>query len=388
MLAIIQKLPVAAHQIFFFLAQLLILKIHGIEYSGSLAYIGAVSAIFAIVISLRWDIEIMVSKLQTLPNYLTNASITVILMTFIISLINFIFGKPIHFHIIFSGSIIAFHEILVAILFVQKRIYRYSFARSIPAILLIYLSLIGYAPEIIWPASYLISVLFLFFSFISLFGEAISLMSLNRLMSINFSRNIHASITACFFTFFSAFFIIIINHFFDDRYVGLWSNSLRIFNSFFIFALGVCLPFLLASFRDQLNVSEKIKRFFYFWGLFLPFIFLFFLGVKNYGVFALSQFVDFDFELTGINLSHIFLIGIGISFVGSAQGLYQAINRSLTLLLMVIANMLLGALLVFKSIVSFTIFLQVFLFITLALTSMVFAHLMYCLIFNSKQLKL
>jgi hypothetical protein len=388
MMVIIKKFPVALHQLFFFVAQLLILKVHGIEYSGSLAYIGAVSTIFAVVISLRWDIEIMVSKLQTLPDCLLDASMTIILMSVVISLVNHMIGQPVPIHIILSGLIIAVHELLVAILFVQKKIYRYSFARSIPAILLVYLSTIGYGPEIIWPISFLVSALFMFFHFGNLFKESILLINLNRFRSITFSRNLYATLSASLFTFFSGFFVIIISYFLDDGYVGLWSNTLRIFNSVFIFVLGACLPFLLISYRDQLMISGKIKRFFYFWALFFPFILLFFLVVKTYGMFILSQFTDFDIGLKGIHLSQIFLVGICISFVGSAQGLYQSINKSLILFFMIMITMAIGAPLILKASVSFIIFLNIFLFLTLALTGMVLAHLIYCMIFNSKEFKI
>ena len=120
----------------------------------------------------------------------------------------------------------------------------------------------------------------------------------------------------------------------------------------------------------------------------MPVIILCFLGVKSYGVFTLSQFFEFDFDVTGDNLSHIFLVGFGTAFVGSAQGLYQAIKKSLTLLLMVIVTTLLGALLVFKYFVSFTVLLQIFLFITIVLSSMVVIYLICCLILDSNQLRI
>jgi len=383
-MVIIQKLPVVVHQLFFFAAQLLILKIHGIEYSGSLAFIGAVSTIFAVIISLKWDIEIMVSNLKTLPECILNASITVTLMTIIISFVNFALGFPVSFLLILSGLIIAIHEILVSILFVQKKIYRYSFARSIPAILLVYLSMIGYSPEVIWPASFLFSISILFFYFGSLFKEAVHMISINKLQNITLSKNIYAALTACFLTFFSGFFVVIIRYYFDDEYVGLWSNTLRIFNSIFVFVIGGFLPFLLVSFRDQPLISEKIKRFFYFWVLFLPFILLFFFGIENIGVFTLSKFMVFDFDLTGPHLSQIFLAGIGISFISSAQGLYQAINKSLTLLIMIAVTMAAGTLLVLNTVVSFIAFLQIFLLLTIALSGMIFMHLIYCVVSESK----
>ena len=137
-----------------------------------------------------------------------------------------------------------------------------------------------------------------------------------------------------------------------------------------------------------LDFSLVVFIFLYFWLFFMPVIILCFLGVKSYGVFTLSQFFEFDFDVTGDNLSHIFLVGFGTAFVGSAQGLYQAIKKSLTLLLMVIVTTLLGALLVFKYFVSFTVLLQIFLFITIVLSSMVVIYLICCLILDSKQLRI
>ena len=121
MISIIKNFPVVIHQLFFLFSQLLILYIYGIGYSGSLAYIGAISTFLAVLINLRWDIEIMVNKSQRLSLSLSDASITIIFMTFAISLLNVVFGSPIQIYIILSALAIAIHELLVSVLFILLR---------------------------------------------------------------------------------------------------------------------------------------------------------------------------------------------------------------------------------------------------------------------------
>ena len=159
MISVIKKSPVVIHQLFFLFAQLMILQMNGIGYSGTLAYVGVVSTFLAVLINLRWDIEIMVNNHNALHESLFDSSVTIILMTFIVLFFNTIIGSPLPVYIILSAIIIAIHELLVSILFVQKKIYIYSFFRTIPAIALIFFALVNLEAEIIWPASFFISVL-------------------------------------------------------------------------------------------------------------------------------------------------------------------------------------------------------------------------------------
>ena len=108
----------------------MILQIHGIGYSGTLAYVGVVSTFLAVMVNLKWDIEIMVNNHLELHESLLDSSITIFLMAFVVIFFNLIIGSPLPVYIIFSAIIIAIHELLVSILFVQKKIYRYSFYNS------------------------------------------------------------------------------------------------------------------------------------------------------------------------------------------------------------------------------------------------------------------
>ena len=384
MISILKNFPVVIHQLFFLFSQLLILYLYGISYSGSLAYIGAVSTFLAILICLRWDIEILVSPDQTLSENLHDASVTIVFMTITIVFLNALFENLIPIHIILSALAIAIHESLVSILFVQKKIYVYSFFRTLPAIALIFFAFLGFGPEVIWPTSFFVSVFFLIIYFKNLFIKAFLNSSIQRLKDIKILNKINAAITATTFSFFSALFIIIINYYYGDDYVGLWANTIRIFNSALIFLLAASLPFTLNMLRDKNFAFEKMTTFFYLWFLLLPLIVISFLVVSNFGISIFSIFKTFDSEITNTNLSIIFLIGTAISFIGSTQGLYQAINKSILLLLMILITSLFGLFILLNSNLTFTLLIEIFLLLVLIIVSMILIHFIYHLIYKIK----
>lgn len=388
MIKIIKKSPVIIHQLFFLFAQLIILKIYGIGYSGTLAYVGAVSTFLAVLINLRWDIEIMVSNHTTLHESLFDSSITIFLMTIIVSCLNVVFGSPLPIYIIFSAFFIAIHELLVSILFVQNKIYTYSFFRAIPATALILFALIGFQAEIIWPASFFVSVFFLIIYLNALFIRAITELSIKRIKKIKFLQKLYAAITATTFSFFSALFVIIINFYYGNEYVGLWSNTIRIFNSLLIFLLGASLPFVLNEIRVKNNTSEKVKTFLFLWLLICPLIILSFFITSNWGVNILSLFVDYDFEVPSIYLGYIVLVAISISFVGSSQALYQGINKSIILLGFIFISATLGFIFILNFNQSFIALVELFLISIFTLAIMVLIHLLsLLLLFKTNDLK-
>lgn len=382
MISVIKNFPVVIHQLFFLFAQLLILKVYGIGYSGSLAYVGTVSTFLAVIINLRSDIEIMIRSSQALYESLLDATGIILFMTLFILMLNIIFGSPISIYIIYSGIAIAMHELLVSILFVQKRIFTYSIFRTIPAIALIFFASIGYSAEIIWPAAFFVSVLFLLIYLKDLFKKAFRTITLNRIKKIKLIERVNASITATTFSFFAAFFVIIINFYFGDEYVGIWSNTMRIFNSLILFFLAACIPFMLNTIRDQNLDSQKIKAFFNLWILFIPLILFSYIVVSYWGVFIFSLMQSFDFEISNAQLRNIFLIGVAISFIGSSQGLYQALNQSIALLVMIFATVVIGLIFVYELTFSFAELIEIFLFLLFALVMMILVHLSFYLIYK------
>jgi len=382
MASIIKNFPVVIHQLFFLFVQLLILQIYGIGYSGILAYIGIVSTFIAVIINLRWDIEIMVSKSQEIHKSLFDASITIIFMATVILFLNQIIGSLIPLHIVLSGIFIAVHELLVSILFVQKKIYIYSFYRTLPAIALLIFALSGFSPELIWPLSFLISATCLIMYFSSLFKKTFTEISFNSIQKIKLIDKFSAAITASVFSFFSALLVIIIDYYFGDDYVGLWSNTIRIFNSLIIFLLGAFLPFTFTIIRNQDLYEQKIKNFFYLWIFFLPLIFLSLLVVSNFGLYIFSYLESIDLKVTNTDLSYIFIVGVAISFIGSTQGLYQAIDRSSALLYMIILTSFIGFFILNNKVLSFSSLIEIFLFMIASLATIIIINLIYLSLFK------
>ena len=378
MASIFKKFPVVIHQVAFLAAQFIILFVCGVGYSGSLAYIGATSSVLAILISLRWDVEIMVNKVQALSESLSDASVTIGFMTLLVLLVNVIVGSPISFHIFIAAIAIAIHELLVSILFVNNFLYIYAFFKTLPALALISLALLGFKPEIIWPLSFLLSASCLVIYFADLLKLSVYRINLERIKLISILPKLYAAITATVFTFVSALFVVIISLNYGDEYAGLWSNSIRIFNSIIIFLLATFLPFTLNKLGDTNVAYEKIIVFFRLWVSILPLIILLFFVVLNYGSNIFSLFTPLNFNVTNVHLSYIFLTGVSISFIGSSQGLYQAMNKSIVLLCMVIIAQVFAFIVIYGSTFSFNSLVEIFLTFALFLVFLILTHLSYC----------
>ena len=376
--SISKKFPVVIHQVAFLAAQFIILSVCGLGYSGSLAYVGATSGVLAILISLRWDVEIMVNKIQALSESLQEASVTIGFMTLLILLVNVIVGSPISIHIFIAAIAIAIHELLVSILFVNSFFYMYAFFRTLPAFALISLALLGFKPEIIWPLSFLLSASCLVIYFADLVKASVFKINLERIKEINILPKLYAAITATVFTFVSALFIIIITLNYGDEHAGLWSNSIRIFNSLIIFLLATVLPFTLNKLGNTNVTYEKIIIFSRLWVTILPLIVLLFILVLNYGGYIFSLFTAFNFNITNVHLSYIFLTGVLVSFIGSSQGLYQSMNKSIVLLCMVLVVQVLAFIVIYGSTFSFNSLIEIFLIIALFLVFLILTHLTYC----------
>jgi len=378
MASIFKKFPVVIHQLAFLAAQFIILFVCGVGYSGSLAYIGAISTVLAVLISLRWDIEIMVNKVRALSESLLDASVTIGFMTFLILLINIIAGSPISIHIFIAAIAIAIHELLVSILFVHSFFYIYAFFRTLPAFALISLALLGFKPEVIWPLSFLLSASCLVIYFVDLVKASVFKINLERIKEINILPKLYAAISATIFTFVSALFIIIITLNYGDEHAGLWSNSIRIFNSLIIFLLATVLPFTLNKLGNTNVTYEKIIIFSRLWVSILPLVVLMFILVLNYGGYIFSLFTTFNFNITNVHLSYIFLTGVLVSFIGSSQGLYQSMNKSIVLLCMILIAQVLAFIVIYGSTFSFNSLIEIFLIIALFLAFLILTHLTYC----------
>jgi hypothetical protein len=127
------------------------------------------------------------------------------------------------------------------------------------------------------------------------------------------------------------------------------------------------------------NVAyEKMTVFFRLWVSILPLIILLFFVVLNYGSYIFSLFTPLNFNVTNVHLSYIFLIGVSVSFIGSSQGLYQAMNKSIVLLCMVVVAQVFAFIVIYGSTLSFNSLVEIFLTFALFLVFLILTHLTYC----------
>jgi hypothetical protein len=214
--------------------------------------------------------------------------------------------------------------------------------------------------------------------FSDLLKSSVFNINLERIKLISILPKLYAAITATVFLFASALFVVIISLNYGDEYAGLWSNSIRIFNSIIIFLLATLLPFTLNKLGDTNVAHEKMIVFFRLWVSILPLIILLFFVVLNYGNYIFSLFTSLNFNVTNVHLSYIFLTGVSISFIGSSQGLYQAMNKSIVLLCMVIVAQVIAFVVIYGSTFSFSSLVEIFLTFALFLVFLILTHLSYC----------
>jgi len=89
-----------------------------------------------------------------------------------------------------------------------------------------------------------------------------------------------------------------------------------------------------------------------------------------------------SFDVTNTHLNYIFLIGVAISFIGSSQGLYQAMHKSIVLLAMIVTSAIIGFIFIYNMDIIFTQLIVLFLFLIFNLVCMILLHLALYLIFN------
>ena len=75
MRALLKNFSVTYHQFIFFCVHLIILRFLGISYSGEIAYVAAITGVVAVIVSMRWDIEILVSSINTKLKRISNFSL-------------------------------------------------------------------------------------------------------------------------------------------------------------------------------------------------------------------------------------------------------------------------------------------------------------------------
>ena len=163
MRALLKNFSVTYHQFIFFFVHLIILRFLGVSYSGEIAYVAAITGVIAVIISMRWDIEILVQGIAKEKESFQKGLVTILLLTTSILLLSFlvviIFDLGDYELLILSGCFVAINELICSSFFKRGKIYIYSLLRSLPAIFLLILAMYGFTPVHTWLLSFVFTAI-------------------------------------------------------------------------------------------------------------------------------------------------------------------------------------------------------------------------------------
>ena len=149
-----------------FIVNLYITRLHGFVYAGELAVFAGVSTFISILLSMRWDVEILVKENNKLSESLSNGITTIFIFSFILLFVYFIFyslnrNDSFDIFLLYSAILIAFYELHINIFLKKNEIINFVVLRLVPPLLLVLFSIEGFTPGQAWFFSYLFSLLIL-----------------------------------------------------------------------------------------------------------------------------------------------------------------------------------------------------------------------------------
>lgn len=346
MRALLKNFSVTYHQFIFFFVHLIILRFIGVSYSGEIAYVAAITGVIAVIISMRWDIEILVQGIAKEKESFQKGLITILLLTTSILLLSFlvviIFDLGDYELLILSGCFVAINELICSSFFKRGKIYIYSMLRSLPAIFLLILAMYGFTPVYTWLLSFvftaMVGLVILNISFEEIF-KGITRIKIGDIgLKEKFFPTLSTVVSALFFVF----WVILLKIKAGEEAAGIWANSIRIFNSPLTFMVVAISPFVLSKVGQSKEISRKIKNYLSFWLFLIPLILITLIIVGFYGEDIFDIFLGSNSQVS----SYIFLqiLGVGViqSFITLSQGIFQSINKSRFLTFVLLIGQLMG----------------------------------------------
>ena len=342
-----------------FLANLIITRVQGFNYAGELAVFAGISTFISIFLSMRWDIEILVKNKINLRDSLRKGIMTVVflsiflLITFYLINLNY----PLHsfsVYLIYSAILIALYELHINIFLKVESIKSFVILRTIPPILLIFFSSLDFSPDRAWFFSYLISLLLLILSVQIYHKEVwtIEFPSLNFLQ--NFKLMFPPTVSALIANSISVVWLVSIFNYFGSNEAGIWINAYRITSLSIAFCGAVILPLVLVSIGNQISNKDKLFMMLKFSFLLLV-IFIFTSLIFLYkGQVIFNLLTNNDSYIDNTFLAIVLTIGTMQYFMQYWKEVFQSINRTTAIMLILLVELLLVILLYFFGI-NFTL---------------------------------
>lgn len=391
MRALLKNFSVTYHQFIFFCVHLIILRFLGISYSGEIAYVAAITGVVAVIVSMRWDIEILVRSIKNAKESFQKGFVTILLLTGSILFLSFlgiiIFDLDDYNFLILSGCFVAMNELMCSSFFKRGKIYVYSLLRSLPAVFLLILAMWGFSPVLTWLLSFvftaIVSLVILNFSYAEIFTGIMRIKFKKLGLKEKFFPTMSTLVSALFFVF----WVILIKIKAGEEAAGIWANSIRIFNSPLTFLVVAISPFILSKVGESEEVSKKIKNYLSFWFFLSPVILITIFVVIFYGEDIFDIFLANNIEVNAFIFLQIFIVGVIQSFITLSQGVFQSISRTKFLTFVLLIGQLMGFyLLIFskESLLSEFI-LQIVLISSLCCLTLIIGMIYFYLIDNKRK---
>lgn len=346
MRALLKNFSVTYHQFIFFFVHLIILRFLGVSYSGEIAYVAAITGVIAVIISMRWDIEILVQGIAKEKESFQKGLVTILLLTTSILLLSFlvviIFDLGDYELLILSGCFVAINELICSSFFKRGKIYIYSLLRSLPAIFLLILAMYGFTPVHTWLLSFVFTAIVGFVILNISFEEIFKGITRIKISNIGLKEKFFPTLSAVVSALFFVFWVILLKIKAGEEAAGIWANSIRIFNSPLTFMVVAISPFVLSKVGESEEVSKKIKNYLSFWVFLIPLILITLIIVGFYGEDIFDIFLGSNSQVSSSIFLQIFAVGVIQSFITLSQGIFQSINKSRFLTIVLLIGQLMG----------------------------------------------
>ncbi len=335
-----------------FIVNLFITRIEGFEYAGDLAIFTGISTFISMFFSMRWDVEILVKKEENLPGSLSSGIYSVVSFGaisltsyYLFSSIGWVEGFDVL--LIYTAILVALYELHINVFLKKERFLFFLILRALPHLLLVVFVLFQFSPAFSWFFSFSISVI-LILLFIHIFFNEVWNFPLDPLSYLkNSKRMIVPSISALIANSITVFWLLIISVKYGSYEAGVWINAFRISSLPIAFCGAVVMPLVLLSIGRKEFYKEKFIEMFNFSYL-LGLVFLIMaIGLFINGENLFKFLTKSNYLISNITLFSILIIAFIQFFMQYWKELYQSINMTLPILIILSIELTLTLLIYF-----------------------------------------
>ena len=335
-----------------FIVNLFITRIEGFEYAGDLAIFTGISTFISMFFSMRWDVEILVKKEENLPGSLSSGIYSVVSFGaisltsyYLFSSIGWVEGFDVL--LIYTAILVALYELHINVFLKKERFLFFLILRALPHLLLVVFVLFQFSPAFSWFFSFSISVI-LILLFIHIFFNEVWNFPLDPLSYLkNSKRMIVPSISALIANSITVFWLLIISIKYGSYEAGVWINAFRISSLPIAFCGAVVMPLVLLSIGRKEFYKEKFIEMFNFSYL-LGLVFLIMaIGLFINGENLFKFLTKSNYLISNITLFSILIIAFIQFFMQYWKELYQSINMTLPILIILSIELTLTLLIYF-----------------------------------------